>query len=435
MYPARPPLDAPSSPAAPDSDPPPAAASPSPAALLRGVRVLDLTNVLAGPFAAFQLALLGAEVVKVEAPGTGDLARVLGADPGLNRRLMGASFLAQNAGKRSIAIDLKHPEGRAVLLDLARGADALIENFRPGVMARLGLGWDALRAVRPQLVYCSISGFGQEGPISANPAYDQIVQGMAGVMSITGDARSAPLRAGYPVADTTGGLTAAFAVAAALFDARRSGQGRYIDVSMLAAVLATLGWPVSNWLIAGVDGRPLGNDNMTASPSGTFRTADKPINIAANKQEQFQALCRVIGRAELAADGRFLERDDRVENRADLTREIEAALMRKPARHWVDALNRAGVPAGPVLTVPEALALADAQTHDLTQGFAGVPGVDHELRLIRSGFRVAGAEGKPERPQVALPPPALGQHTDEILGELGYDAAKIVRLREAKAVA
>jgi len=414
---------------------PPPAASPSPAALLQGVRVLDLTNVLAGPFAVFQLALLGADVVKVEAPGAGDLARVLGADPRLNKGLMGTSFLAQNGGKRSIAIDLKHAQGRAVLLDLARGADALIENFRPGVMARLGLSWEELCAVRPQLVYCSISGFGQEGSLRANPAYDQIVQGMAGVMSVTGDARSAPLRAGYPVADTTGGLTAAFAVAAALFDARRSGKGRHIDVSMLAAVLATLGWPVSNWLIAGVDGRPLGNDNMTASPSGTFRTADKPINVAANKQEQFEALCGVIGREGLGRDRRFAERDDRIENRAELTREIEAALMQKPAEHWVERLNRAGVPAGPVLTVPEALALADAQTRDLTQGFAGVPGLDRELRLIRSGFRVAGADGRAERPQVDLPPPRLGQHTDEILGELGYDAARIADLRRAKAVA
>jgi formyl-CoA transferase len=414
---------------------PPNLPPPSPSALLQGVRVLDLTNVLAGPFAVFQLALLGADVVKVEAPGAGDLARVLGAEPKLNKALMGTSFLAQNGGKRSIAVDLKHPEGRAVLIDLVRGADALIENFRPGVMARLKLSWAELEAVNPRLVYCSISGFGQEGSLRANPAYDQIVQGMAGVMSITGDARSAPLRAGYPVADTTGGLTAAFAVAAALFDARRSGRGRYLDVSMLAAVLATLGWPVSNWLIAGVDGRPLGNDNMTASPSGTFRCADKPINIAANKQEQFAALARVIGRADLVGDRRFVERDDRIENRAELTAEIEAALTRMPARHWVEALNRAGVPAGPVLSVPEALALADAQTRDLTQTFAQAPDVERELRLIRSGFRVAGADGRAERPAVGLPPPGLGQHTDAILGELGYGAEKIAALRAAKAVA
>ncbi|MGQ0675051.1 MAG: CaiB/BaiF CoA transferase family protein [Rhodospirillales bacterium] len=408
--------------------------SPSPAALLAGVKVLDLTNVLAGPFAVFQLALLGAEVIKVEAPGTGDLARVLGPDPTLNQRLMGTSFLAQNAGKRSIALDLKHAEGRAVLLDLARRADALIENFRPGVMARLKLSWDELRAVRPALVYCSISGFGQEGALRGNPAYDQIIQGMSGVMSVTGDRRSAPLRAGYPVADTTGGLTAAFAVAAALFDAKRSGKGRHIDVSMLASVLATLGWPVSNFLIAGVEGRPLGNDNVTASPSGAFRCADATINIAANKQEQFEALGRTIGRADLAADKRFLERDDRIKNRAALTAEIERSLARAPAGEWVEKLNRAGVPAGPVLSVPEALALAQAQTQDLTQTFPGAPAIDRDLQVIRGGSRVARA-GRAERPAVGRPPPTLGQHTDEILGELGYDGARIAALRASGAVA
>lgn len=411
----------------------PAPADGSPAQLLAGVRVLDLTNVLAGPFAVFQLALLGAVVIKVEAPGAGDLARELGADPELNKRLMGTSFLAQNGGKRSIAIDLKHPEGRQVLLDLVRRADALVENFRPGVMARLGLSWDALRAARPALVYCSISGFGQEGSLRGNPAYDQIVQGMAGVMSVTGDARSAPLRAGYPVADTTGGLTAAFAVAAALFDAKRGGRGRHIDVSMLAATLATLGWPVSNWLIAGVEGKPLGNDNMTASPSGAFRCADKTINIAANKQEQFEALARVIGRDDLPRDRRFVRRDDRIANRAALTAEIEKSLTRAPAAEWVARLNDVGVPAGPVLTVPEALALAQAQTGDLTQSFAPAPGLERELTVIRSGFRVAG-EGKAERPRVGRPPPTLGQHSDEILRELGYDDARIAALRSSKAV-
>jgi CoA:oxalate CoA-transferase len=192
--------------------------------LLGGIRVLDLTNVLAGPFGAYQLALLGAEVIKVEAPGSGDLARQLGADPALNRALMGASFLAQNAGKRSVTINLKIAAGKEVFRRLVRTADVVIENFRPGVMERLGLGYDALRELRPGLVYCAISGFGQDGPLKDNPAYDQIVQGLSGVMSVTGDAASAPLRVGYPVADTIGGLTAAFAIAAALV--RRGAAGR-----------------------------------------------------------------------------------------------------------------------------------------------------------------------------------------------------------------
>jgi CoA:oxalate CoA-transferase len=199
--------------------------------LLGGIRVLDLTNVLAGPFGAYQLALLGAEVIKVETPGTGDLARQLGADPALNRALMGASFLAQNAGRRSVTINLKSTAGKEVFRRLVRTADVVIENFRPSVMGRLGLGYDVLRELRPGLVYCAISGFGQDGPLKDNPAYDQIVQGLSGVMSVTGDAASAPLRVGYPVADTIGGLTAAFAIAAALVRRAGSGEGECIDVS------------------------------------------------------------------------------------------------------------------------------------------------------------------------------------------------------------
>jgi formyl-CoA transferase len=398
---------------------------------LKNVRVLDLTNVLAGPFAAYQLALLGADVIKVETPQSGDLARQLGADPDLNRRRIGASFLAQNAGKRSIAIDLKHAEGRAVFLDLVKGADALVENFRPGVMDRLKLGWDALRAVRPDLVYCAISGFGQEGVLKDNPAYDQIIQGMAGVMSVTGTPKTAPLRAGYPVADTTGGLTAALAIAAALYDRARGGGGRFIDVSMLTATLITLGWPVSNYLTAGVLPEAMGNDNMTAAPSGTFRCRDKPINIAANKQEQFEALCDAIARPELKQDERFAEREARKANRAALTDEIERVLRTASADEWVAKFNKVGVPAGPVLSVPEAIALAQAQTQDLLHEFPSLPDAASGpgLRVLRSGFRYSGA-----RPDIDRPPPLLGQHTDAILSELGYDPARIAALRRAKAV-
>jgi CoA:oxalate CoA-transferase len=400
------------------------------AGLLAGLRVLDLTNVLAGPFAAYQLALLGADVIKVETPQGGDLARQLGADPGLNKRHLGASFLAQNAGKRSIAIDLKHAEGRAVFLDLVRTSDALVENFRPGVMNRLKLGWDDLRAVKPDLVYCAISGFGQAGDLKDNPAYDQIVQGMSGVMAITGTAETAPLRAGYPVADTTGGITAAFAIAAALFDRARGGGGRFIDVSMLEATLVTLGWPVSNYLTADVLAQPMGNDNMTAAPSGAFRAQDKPINIAANKQEQFEALCAAIGRPDLARDRRFAEREARKQNRAALTEEIEQALAAAPADHWVDLFNKRGVPCGPVLSLPEAIGLAEAQTGDLLHDFASMPdGEARRLRVLRSGFRYSG-----ERPDIDRPPPLLSQHAEDILGELGYDRDRIAALRAAKAV-
>ena len=304
------------------------------AGLLAGTRVLDMTNVLAGPFCCYQLALLGAEVIKVEVPGSGDLARQLGADPELNRRGMGASFLAQNAGKRSITLNLKSPKGRDAFGRLVATSDVVVENFRPGVMARLGLDYAALKARKNDIIYCAISGFGQDGPLKFNPAYDQIIQGLCGVMSVTGDAQSAPLRVGYPVADTMGGISAAFAIAAALFRRERSGEGEFIDVSMLEASLVAMGWAVSNWLIAGVKPQPMGNENMTASPSGTFRTGDGLLNIAANKQEQFETLCRLIGREALIADPRFAGREDRKRRRFELNAEIEQALAARSAREW-----------------------------------------------------------------------------------------------------
>ncbi|MGZ3362880.1 MAG: CaiB/BaiF CoA transferase family protein, partial [Xanthobacteraceae bacterium] len=319
------------------------------AGLLAGTRVLDLTNVLAGPFCCYQLALLGAEVIKVEVPGSGDLARQLGADPELNRRGMGASFLAQNAGKRSITLNLKSPKGRDAFSRLVATSDVVVENFRPGVMTRLGLDYPALKTVKRDIIYCAISGFGQDGPLKFNPAYDQIIQGLCGVMSVTGDAQSAPLRVGYPVADTMGGISAAFAIAAALFRRERSGEGEFIDVSMLEASLVAMGWAVSNWLIAGVKPQPMGNENMTASPSGTFRTGEGLLNIAANKQEQFEALCRLIDREGLVADPRFAGREDRKRRRVELNAEIERALAAKSAREWSTLLNKHGVPAGEVL--------------------------------------------------------------------------------------
>jgi formyl-CoA transferase len=282
---------------------------------LAGVRVLDLTNVLAGPFACHQLAHLGAEVIKIEAVGRGDLARNLGADPELSSRGMGISFLAQNAGKRSLTLNLKDARGKDILRRLAREAGVLVENFRPGVMDRLGLGPDVLRGENPRLIYCAISGFGQDGPLADRPAYDQIVQGLSGVMSITGDAASAPLRVGYPLADTVGGLTAAMAICAAL---NVPEKGTVIDVSMLDSVLATMGWVVSNHLIGGVAPQPNGNENPTSAPSGTFQCADAPINISANKDDQWVALARHLGREDLLADPRFATREDRKANRLRL---------------------------------------------------------------------------------------------------------------------
>jgi CoA:oxalate CoA-transferase len=399
------------------------------AKLLEGIRVLDLTNVLAGPFCCYQLAVLGADVIKVETPGSGDLARQLGADPELNQQGMGASFLAQNAGKRSVTINLKHARGKEAFLRLVATADVLVENFRPGVMDRLGLGYAALTAVRPDLVYCAISGFGQDGPLRGNPAYDQIIQGLSGVMSVTGGPHTAPLRVGYPVCDTMGGITAAFAVAAALFRRTQTGEGERIDVSMLEATLVAMGWAVSNWLIAGVRPTPMGNENMTAAPSGAFRTGRGLLNVAANKQDQFETLCRLVGREDLTHDRRFADREDRKLNRYELKTELEAALAARPASDWASDLNAHGVPAGEVLSVPEVLDHPQVVERGLIKRFPHAPGVEREVAVVRAGFRLGHGD-----PEPATPPPALGADTDRLLAELGYTADDILALRRERAI-
>ena len=397
--------------------------------LLDGVRVLDLTNVLAGPFCCYQLAQLGADVIKVEVPRSGDLARQLGADPELNKRLMGASFLAQNAGKRSVTINLKNPSGKEVFRRLVATADVVVENFRPGVMDRLGLGYETLREAKADLIYCAISGFGKDGPLKDNPAYDQIVQGISGVMSVTGDKQSAPLRVGFPVADTIGGITAAFAIAAALFRRDRGGQGEFIDVSMLEATLVTMGWAVSNWLIAGVIPEPMGNENVTASPSGTFQTAAGRLNIAANKQEQFEKLCELIERKELATDPRYANREDRKKRRYELKADLESALKGKSAKEWSDLFNKHGIPAGEVLSIPEILEHPQITERGLIKHFQAAPGTDREVAVVRAGFRLASGD-----PEPVSPPPLLGADTQKILEELGYDRDSIARLKKDGAV-
>jgi CoA:oxalate CoA-transferase len=388
---------------------------------LTGIRVLDVTNVLAGPFCSFQLALLGAEVIKIEQPGRGDLARMLGADPAAAASLMGASFVAVNAGKQSVTINLKAPEGKEIFKKFVAISHVVLENFRPEVMKRLQLGYDVLSQINPSIVYCAVSGFGQDGPLALRPAYDQVIQGMSGVMSVTGDQESAPLRVGYPACDTMGGITAALAICAALVDAHGSGRGRMIDVSMLEATLASMGWVVSNYLNAGVVPLPMGNENFTAAPSGTFRTAEGLLNIAANETSQYEKLCDLIGRPDLKTDPRFSDREIRKRNRAAINQEVEAALSRRSAAEWESLMIEAGVPAGRVLSVPEILSHPHLTRRHFVTTFEAPRGTQ---RVTRGGFVFSDNPAVP-----ASAAPLLSEHTDEWLHKLGYDAGQILQLR------
>jgi crotonobetainyl-CoA:carnitine CoA-transferase CaiB-like acyl-CoA transferase len=375
---------------------------------LSGIRVLDLTNVLAGPYCSYQLMLLGAEVVKVELPGQGDAARRLGPDPELNRAGLGASFLAQNAGKKSVELDLKDPDDRSTFKDMVKGADVLLENFRAGVLARIGLDWPALRAINSGLVYCAISGFGQTGPMSQAPAYDQIIQGLAGMMSITGTPDTAPLRVGFPICDTVGGLVAAMAISAALAGRVATGQGCFLDISMLEASLSAMGWAVSHYLISGVVPAPMGDQNATAAPSGTFNAADGPLNIAANRQEQFVTLCRLIDRPDLITDSRFADPEARKRHRDELNQQLNQALRGRTALEWEQTLAAAGVPAARILTVPQAVELAQLAHRGF---FTDLPYPDGSGRLQRVVGNGVHVDSQPLRP--TGPPPLLGQHNKQ----------------------
>jgi len=396
--------------------------------LLEGVRVLDMTNVLAGPFAGYQLALLGADVIKVETAGSGDLARQLGADPDLSAEYMGVSFLAQNAGKRSVTVNLKTEGGKKVFEQLLADADVLLENFRPGVLARLGFDWERLHELNPRLIYCAVSGFGATGPMSSRPAYDQVVQGLSGIMSVTGDTESAPLRVGYPVCDSFGGMAAAMTVCAAIVRQRQTGQGAYLDTSMLDAAITSMGWVVSNHLVTGKEPVPMGNENMTSAPSGAFRTADGVLNIAANKQEQYEILCKVLGREELVTDPRFVTREDRKRNREILRDELEISLKERTAAEWDEILLDTGVPAAPVAPVSEALR-SDQIRHRGLISELDVAAGSGTVQVLGLPTHVDGESVRPD-----TPPPTLGEHTDEILREIGFSAEQITRFREEGAV-
>ena len=401
--------------------------------LLEGVKVLDLANVLSGPFAGYQLALMGADVLKVEAIAGGDLARKLGNSPALSERHLGISFLAQNSSKRSMTLNLKSERGKEIFRRLVETHDVVLENFRPGVLDRLGFSWETLREINPGLVYCAISGFGQTGPLRERPAYDQIIQGMSGLMSITGDSETAPMRVGAPISDTVGGFAAAFAISSALVRQGRTGEGAFLDVSMLEATLTAMGWVASDYLVGGSLPIPMGNENRTAAPSGTFITADGRFNIAANKQEQFEALCRVLGRAELATDPRFALREDRKSNRDQLKEEIEAELKQQPGSYWSEVLSAAGIPGAPVMDVASVLNSEQITARGLVstlkiEALEGVTeaaiGPEGSVRLLGAPVHVDGVAVGP-----STRPPILGEHTNDVLAILGYSSEDIESFR------
>ncbi|MFT5679375.1 MAG: crotonobetainyl-CoA:carnitine CoA-transferase CaiB-like acyl-CoA transferase [Myxococcota bacterium] len=366
---------------------------------LQGVRVLDLSRVLSGPFASMSLADLGADVVKVEHPLRPDETRSFGP-PFVDG--VSAYYLSTNRGKRSITLDLKDPADNATARKLALSADIVLENFRPGVTARLGLGAEQLRAEKPELIYCSISGFGQDDP---RPAYDLVIQGMGGIVSLIGPPDGAPYKVATSIADLVAGQSAISAILAAMLRRERTGEGASIDVPMLDGQRAMLVYRASNWLNAGVEPARTGNQHASLYPYATFAVADGYLNIAVANDSQFAGLCRVLSRPRLSDDPRFATNPARVGNRIALGAILEAALLERERDDWLTTMAEAGVPAGPILTVAEALDGATLVTHEHPEG--GRP-----VRTVPLPFILSGAPRASERRA-----PRLGEHSDEVRAE------------------
>ena len=342
---------------------------------------------------------------------------------------MGASFLAQNAGKRSITLNLKDEEGKRLFRRLVRFSDVVVENFRPGVMHHLGLDHTELRAENDRLIYCAISGFGQEGPLAGRPAYDHVIQGLAGGMTISGDESTGPMKAGFQFCDTSAAMMGAFAIAAALVRREQTGKGAFLDVAMLDTTLFTIGWAMAHFVVCGEVPKAMGNHNFTGCPSGTFRTGNGLINVATNTQAQFVALARVLGRTEWLLDSRFAEREARLKHRNEMTQLLEQELAARSAAEWEGAFECAGVPAARVLTIPEILGHQQIAAREFVHRFDHVVNLEHGLAVPTAGFRLDGAALRP-----ASPPPELGQDTEAVLREVGLDAEEISRLRQRGAI-
>lgn len=394
--------------------------------LFDGVRVLDLSRMLAGPYGSMLLADMGAEVIKIEEPGGGDPMRTMG--PPFLPDGESAYFLAVNRNKKSLAVDLTKPAGREVFLDLAAQADVVWENFRPGVMERLGLGYAALSMANPRLVICSISAYGQDGPYRDWPAFDLALQAMGGAMSITGDDASRPVRMGLPMGDLAGGLFGAFSVAGALLRRARTGQGAHIDLSLLDCQVSLLSYLAQYFWTDGVVPRPMGSAHTSVVPYGAVGTRDGHVVIAVFERF-WPGFCRAAGHAEWTADPRFASNADRVANRAALISAIETVFTTRGTDEWLARLQAEGVPAAPIQTVDRVL--SDPQVHH--RGM--VVALEHErlgrIPTLGTPIKVAGAPAF-----TVTPPPRLGQHTDELLATLlKYPDGRIDALRRQGVVA
>lgn len=400
-----------------------AAARPLP---LAGIRVLDVTQVMAGPVCSMLLGDLGADVIKIEPPGTGDQTR--GAMGFKMKGPDSMGFLNMNRNKRSLALNLKSPAGRDLLLDMAAGADIVVENYRPGVMARLGLGYEAMRARNPRLIYASISGFGQTGPWAKRPGYDLMAQAMSGVMSVTGHPGGPPVKAGVPVADIGCALFAVYAILSAYIGQQKSGDGQYIDASLFDSALAFSIWDISEYWGTGRVPEPLGTSNRMSAPYQAVRAADGYFVMGATNQKLWRLLCDVLGREDLLADERFVDIAGRLANREALIDELETSFAQKSAEDWVRDLLAAGIPAGRMNTYPEAFESEHGRHREMRIA------VPHPIEgtVPNIGFPVK-LSGTPA--QVRRHPPLLGEHSHEVLREFGFSADAIETLRQGGAFA
>jgi crotonobetainyl-CoA:carnitine CoA-transferase CaiB-like acyl-CoA transferase len=391
-----------------------------------GVKVLDFTRVLAGPYGSYQLALLGADVIKVESR-EGDDMRYGNRANEWEKRGLAAPWVAVNSGKRSITLDLKQPKAIEVVKRLVPKVDVVMENFRPGVMDKLGIGYETLKAINPKLIYCAVSGFGQVGPERATAAFDGMIQAMSGLMSITGFPANGPTRVGFAGADVMSGATAALGVASALYQRTHTGKGQLVDVAMIDAVMGYLAQQFTEHLMTGRVHEQAQNLSVTRKPTGNlFKTKDGWMVLAVMTDPQFQRLMKVLGCAQALADPRFADWPRRIENNKALHEIVEAAMTKETSATWAERFAKADVPAGRVLSIPETAKL------DLMKHRTVLQTVETEhgpIQVVGSGFRLEHGGGSVDRP-----PARLGQHTDEVLAEAGYSTAEIADMRKQSVV-